>query len=62
MNKPEGKLLLIEEKTEKNWQGIYRLGGVTAIIFIMGILLDMVIGNIWGGDLTKMPQTAVERF
>jgi len=48
--------------TEKQWKSIYNLGAIAAIIALTGILLDVIIGNITGGDLSSLPQTAIERF
>jgi hypothetical protein len=48
--------------TEKQWKSIYFLGGITTIIVIIGALLDVAIGNITGGNLSALPQTAIERF
>jgi len=50
------------KNSEKQWSTIYRLGGIAAIIALAGILLDVVIGNITGGNLTALPQTAIDRF
>jgi len=50
------------EKTEKQWQSIYKLGGVTALIVILGTILDIIIGTAIGGDLSTIPQTAIGRF
>jgi len=47
---------------EKQWKSIYTLGGITAIIALIGILIDVVIGNITGGNLSALPQTAIDRF
>ncbi|MGB8358657.1 MAG: DUF4386 family protein, partial [Bacteroidales bacterium] len=41
---------------------IYVLGGIAAIIALTGILLDVIIGNITGGNLSALPQTAIDRF
>lgn len=38
------------------------LGGITAIVAITGILADVALGNITGGNLAALPQTAVDRF
>ena len=48
--------------TKNQIRNIYILGGITTIIALTGILLDVVIGTITGGDLTALPQTAIERF
>ena len=53
-----------EEKTnaEKQWQSIYTLGGVTGVLVLIGVLLDTFIGSTTGGNLSALPQTAVDRF
>lgn len=48
--------------TENNWQTIYRVGAITTIIVLCGIVLDIVVGSITGGNIDALPQTAVERF
>jgi hypothetical protein len=48
--------------TEKQWKSIYFLGGITTIIVLVGAFLDVAIGNITGGNLSALPQTAIERF
>jgi hypothetical protein len=48
--------------SEKQWKSIYTLGIITTIIALTGILLDVVIGNITGGNLSTLPQTAIDRF
>lgn len=50
------------ECEEKQWKSIYALGGFTTIIALSGLLLDVGIGSVTGGDLTSLPQTAVDRF
>lgn len=50
-------------KPEKQWKFIYNLGAITAIIMVIGSLLDILISIITqGGDLSALPQTAGERF
>lgn len=44
------------------WKRIYFYGGMASCIALAGILLDVIIGNITGGNLTALPQTAVGRF
>jgi len=44
------------------WKTIYKAGALTTIIVLCGIILDMVIGTVTGGDVTALPQTAIERF
>lgn len=48
--------------TEKQWRSIYFLGGITTVIVLVGAFLDVAIGNITGGNLSALPQTAIERF
>lgn len=50
------------ENIEKQWKSVYILGGISTIIVLTGILLDMVVGSITGGNLSALPQTAIERF
>jgi hypothetical protein len=46
----------------KQWATIYRLGAITTVIVLLGIILDMVVGSITGADIAALPQTAVQRF
>lgn len=48
--------------SEKKWKSFYIFGGVATIIGLVGILLDVIIGNITGGNLAELPQTAIDRF
>jgi len=50
------------ENEEIQWESIYTLGAVAALIALTGILLDVIIGNITGGNLSALPQTAIDRF
>lgn len=50
------------EDTEKQWKSIYIFGGVIAFIAIIGTILDVIIGTSTGGDLSTIPQTAIDRF
>ena len=50
------------EIPDKQWKSIYKVGAVTTIIVLCGIILDMVVGSITGGDVAALPQTAIERF
>lgn len=47
---------------QQQWRSIYVTGGVTTFIALVGILLDVIIGNITGGNLSELPQEAVERY
>lgn len=48
--------------SDKQWKSIYKLGGVATIIVLIGVFIDVIIGNITGGDLSALPQTAIDRF
>jgi len=48
--------------SDKQWTTIYKIGAVTTIIVLCGIILDMVVGSVTGGDVAALPQTAVERY
>jgi hypothetical protein len=61
MNETNGALSLTRI-SERQWKSIYTLGGMAAVVTLLGLLLDIVIGNITGGDLSALPQTAIERF
>jgi hypothetical protein len=51
-----------DETLEAQWRGIYLLGGLAAVIALIGIVLDVVFGSISGGNLSALPQTAIDRF
>jgi hypothetical protein len=50
------------DNSDKQWKTIYKVGAVTTIIFICGIILDMIVGSVTGGNVAALPQTAIERF
>ena len=50
------------DNSEKQWKSIYTLGITTTIIALVGISIDVAIGNITGGNLSTLPQTAIDRF
>lgn len=47
---------------ESKWKSIYLLGGVAAILSLIAVVADIFIGSSAGGNLTELPQTAVDRF
>lgn len=49
-------------QNESQWKSIYLLGGIFAILSLAAVVLDIFIGSATGGNLTELPQTAVERF
>jgi hypothetical protein len=46
----------------ENWRGVYITGGIATIIALTGIILDVIVGSTTGGNLSALPQTAVDRF
>jgi hypothetical protein len=48
--------------TERQLKGLCRLGGVMTLFALVGILLDIIVGSITGGNLSALPQTAIDRF
>jgi hypothetical protein len=50
------------KNSEKQWKSIYIFGGIATLLGLTGISLDVVIGNINGGNLSALPQTAIDRF
>ncbi len=50
------------EISNNQWKIFYKIGAITTIIVLCGIILDMFVGSITGGNIDALPQTAVERF
>ena len=50
------------DNSDKQWKIIFKIGAVTTIIVLCGIILDMVVGTMTGGNIAELPQTAIERF
>jgi hypothetical protein len=48
--------------SDKQWKTIYKIGAATTIIVLCGIIIDMVVGTITGGNIAELPQTAIERY
>lgn len=48
--------------SDDQWKLIYRIGAITTVAVLCGIVLDMITGFVTSGNLTALPQTAVERF
>jgi hypothetical protein len=48
--------------SDKQWKTIYSIGAITTLFVLFGIILDMVIGSLTGGNVAELPQNAVERF
>lgn len=50
------------ETSDKQWKFIFRAGAIATIIVLCGIVIDMIVGSITGGNVAELPHTAVERF
>lgn len=50
------------ENSKNQFKSIYLIGAITTIIVLCGIVLDMIVGTITGGDISSLPQTAIDRF
>ncbi len=50
------------EISDIHWKSIYLTGAVFAIIVLTGTIVDIITGSITGGDLSKLPSTAIGRF
>lgn len=50
-------------KETENYKSVYTMGVVATLFVLCGIILDIIIGSrVTGGDITLLPQTAIERF
>lgn len=50
------------KQNESQWKSIYVLGCIFAILSLIAVMLDIFIGSATGGNLSALPQTAVQRF
>jgi len=50
------------KQNECQWKSVYIFGGVAAILSLIAVMADIVIGSSTGGNLSQLPQTAMERF
>ncbi|MDA3892722.1 MAG: DUF4386 family protein [Salinivirgaceae bacterium] len=51
------------ENSRNQFRSIYLIGAIATIIVLCGIVLDMIVGSIvTGGDISSLPQTAIDRF
>jgi hypothetical protein len=50
------------QQNESQWKSVYVFGGIAAILSLIAVVADIVIGSSTGGNLSQLPQTAVERF
>ena len=49
-------------ESQQSWKGLFLAGGISTIVVLAGIVLDLVLGTVTGGSLSGLPQTAVQRF
>ncbi len=49
-------------QNERQWKSVYIFGGIATIIALIGIVLDVIFGSVTGGNLSALPQKAVDRF
>jgi hypothetical protein len=50
------------DNSDKQWKFIYKIGAVTTIFVLCGVILDMIVGSVTGGNVAALPQTAIERY
>jgi hypothetical protein len=50
------------EQTESQWKSIFVFGGIAGVFSLIAVMADIVIGSSMGGDLSALPQTAIDRF
>jgi hypothetical protein len=48
--------------TDKQWKTIYKIGAIATIFVLCGIILDMVVGSVTGGNVAALPQSAIGRY
>lgn len=54
--------ILKTEDIDSNWKTIYKLGGITAILAIMGTLLDITLTFLPDWGVSTVPETAIDLF
>ncbi len=50
------------KQNETQWKSVYVFGGIAAILSLVAIVLDIIVGSSLGSNLAELPQTAVDRF
>jgi hypothetical protein len=50
------------ENSDRQWQLIYKVGGITTVVVLCGVILDIVVGSVTGGNIAALPPTAIERY
>src|SRR5512136_2057199 len=51
-----------DQNAQAQWKSVYVLGGIAAILSLIAVVFDIVVGSSMGGNLSELPQTAVGRF
>lgn len=56
--------LVVEDVSiiSKQWRNIVRIGGYAAFLAFLLTLADIIFGSMSSGNLSELPQTALERF
>lgn len=52
----------IDQNEQAHWQSAYLLGGSAAVLSLLAVIADIMVGSMLGGSVSAIPQTAVERF
>lgn len=53
---------LNKDQNKKQWENIYLIGGFAAFLAFSGTVFDIIFGSSSSGNLSELPQTAIERF
>lgn len=61
-NRNDTRISNMDDNSIAQWKRIYLLGGIFALISFCLTLFDIIFGSITSGDLTELPQTAIEVF
>lgn len=54
--------LPFNQNEERQISNIYLTGAIFSLVGLIGIITDVIIGTITGGNLAALPQSAVDRF
>jgi hypothetical protein len=49
-------------ESENQWKCVHLLGAIATVLVLVGIVTDIVVGNITGGNLSELPQSTIDRF
>ncbi len=62
MSSPDVIMSEDRRRPGNRWKGVYITGGVAAVSVALAGIGDIAIGFALGGDLSKLPGTAIDRF